>query len=126
MQSIADEHVAAYHQRTDGWGFGTKKSIENIAKKTHTFLNSGNKDSVGNGTFHIFSILTKEGVIMKLCPLAFFYACSSSSVDKDKMIRDVALLSSMSHDTAISKICSCLFVLLAEKIFRCQKLTNFQ
>ena len=53
---------------------------------------------------------------MKLCPLAFFY--SIHKYDKDKMISEVALLSSMTHDTPISIICSCLFTLFAEKIFR--------
>jgi ADP-ribosylglycohydrolase len=115
MPTIVEAHIQAYKYRTDGWGYTNKQAMERLAKGiftvlfkshflgSHTFLNSGNKETSGNG------------VIMKLCPLAMYYACKKT--EKDQIIREVSLLTSMTHDTPVCKIASCLFVLFAEKIF---------
>ncbi len=56
---------------------------------------------------------------MKLCPLAYYYAtCNSGDVTKNRIIQEISLLTSMTHDTPSCKIASCLWVLFAEKIYR--------
>lgn len=78
---------------------------------SHSFLNSGNKETTGNGA------------LMKLCPLAMIYAIKS--IEREEIIRQTALLTSMTHDSPVCIIASCLFVLIAQRIFKLILIMSF-
>jgi hypothetical protein len=61
MQAMAEAHVAAFDERTNGWGSGTKSAILKLKEGVPPTA-CGTKDSSGNG------------VIIKLAPLCFWYA----------------------------------------------------
>jgi len=122
MESITEEHITAWRTTVIGWG-GSRNAIERIANGTHTYATSGNKAATGNG------------VIMKLCPLGMFYAicydgqkvlkrnADESDQDfeirkRDKMCQDIEVYSKLTHDTAVSIVCSCLLGIMADYLYR--------
>ena len=65
MQALVEAHIAAYDERTNGWGGGTKRAIQKL-KEGVPPAQAGTKDTSGNG------------VIIKLAPLCFWYALKST------------------------------------------------
>lgn len=61
MQSLVEAHIAAYDERTNGWGSGTKMAVQRL-KEGVPPTQSGTKETSGNG------------VLIKLAPLCFWYA----------------------------------------------------
>lgn len=61
MQAMVESHVAAFDERTNGWGGATKDAIKRL-KEGVLPTQSGTKTAKGNG------------VLIKLAPLCFWYA----------------------------------------------------
>ena len=98
LESLADEHVAAYRQapRTAegvpcGWGGSTVKAVERMISGVPP-RKSGEKGKTGNG------------VVMKMAPLVVWQVLSE--VDKRTRRGQYDLLTNMTHNSEIARICT--------------------
>lgn len=98
LESLADEHVAAYRQapRTAegvpcGWGGSTIKAVERMISSVSP-RESGEKDKAGNG------------VVMKMAPLVVWQVLGE--VDKRTRRGQYDLLTNMTHNSEIARICT--------------------
>lgn len=98
LESLADEHVAAYRQvpRTAegvprGWGGSTVKAVERMISGVSP-RKSGEKGKAGNG------------VVMKMAPLVVWQVLSE--VDKRTRRGQYDLLTNMTHNSEIARICT--------------------
>ena len=98
LESLADEHVAAYRQvpRTAegvprGWGGSTVKAVERMISGVPP-RESGEKGKAGNG------------VVMKMAPLVVWQVLGE--VDKRTRRGQYDLLTNMTHNSEIARICT--------------------
>lgn len=98
IESLADEHIAAYRQvsRTAegvpcGWGDSTVKAVERMISGVSP-RESGEKDKAGNG------------VVMKMAPLVVWQVLSE--VDERTRRGQYDLLTNMTHNSEIARICT--------------------
>jgi len=98
LESLADEHVAAYRQvpRTAegvpcGWGGSTVKAVERMISGVSP-RESGEKGKAGNG------------VVMKMAPLVVWQVLGE--VDKRTRRGQYDLLTNMTHNSEIARICT--------------------
>ena len=98
LESLADEHIAAYRQapRTAegvpcGWGGSTVKAVERMISGVPP-RESGEKGKAGNG------------VVMKMAPLVVWQVLSE--VDKRTRRGQYDLLTNMTHNSEIARICT--------------------
>jgi len=98
LESLADEHIAAYRQapRTAegvpcGWGGSTVKAVERMISGVSP-RESGEKDKAGNG------------VVMKMAPLVVWQVLSE--VDGRTRRGQYDLLTNMTHNSEIARICT--------------------
>lgn len=98
LESLADEHIAAYRQapRTAegvprGWGGSTVKAVERMISGVPP-RESGEKDKAGNG------------VVMKMAPLVVWQVLGE--VDGRTRRGQYDLLTNMTHNSEIARICT--------------------
>ena len=98
LESLADEHVATYRQvpRTAegvprGWGGSTVKAVERMISGVSP-RKSGEKGKAGNG------------VVMKMAPLVVWQVLSE--VDERTRRGQYDLLTNMTHNSEIARICT--------------------
>ena len=98
LESLADEHIAAYRQapRTAegvpcGWGGSTVKAVERMISGVSP-RKSGEKGKAGNG------------VVMKMAPLVVWQVLGE--VDKRTRRGQYDLLTNMTHNSEIARICT--------------------
>lgn len=98
LESLANAHVAAYHQapRTAegapcGWGGSTIKAVERMISGVPP-RESGEKGKAGNG------------VVMKMAPLVVWQVLGE--VDKRTRRGQYDLLTNMTHNSEIARICT--------------------
>lgn len=98
LESLADEHVAAYRQapRTAegvpcGWGGSTVRAVERMISGVSP-RKSGEKDKAGND------------VVMKMAPLVVWQVLGE--VDKRTRRGQYDLLTNMTHNSEIARICT--------------------
>ena len=98
LESLADEHAAAYRQvpRTAegvprGWGGSTIKAVERMISGVSP-RKSGEKGKAGNG------------VVMKMAPLVVWQVLGE--VDKRTRRGQYDLLTNMTHNSEIARICT--------------------
>lgn len=98
IESLADEHIATYRQapRTAegvpcGWGGSTIKAVERMISGVSP-RESGEKDKAGNG------------VVMKMAPLVVWQVLSE--VDRRTRRGQYDLLTNMTHNSEIARICT--------------------
>lgn len=98
LESLADEHIAAYRQtpRTTegapcGWGGSTIKAVERMISGIPP-RESGEKGKAGNG------------VVMKMAPLVVWQVLGE--VDKRTRRGQYDLLTNMTHNSEIARICT--------------------
>ena len=98
LESLADEHIAAYRQapRTAegvprGWGGSTVKAVERMISGVSP-RESGEKGKAGNG------------VVMKMAPLVVWQVLGE--VDKRTRRGQYDLLTNMTHNSEIARICT--------------------
>jgi len=103
LNEMAKEHVVAWRESTIGWG-GTKNAIKRLSEGESP-LKSGNKDSKGNG------------VIMKIAPLAFYYSSAKNKFSRERKLKEIEVLTRMTHDYIQGVVLACFFCLTLEKIF---------
>lgn len=88
MEAMARHHLKAYNESTCGWGRSTRDSLENLKNGRHwTAAAAGT--GVGNG------------IVMKIGPLAAYYACRPESV-YTKMLEAVRDFSVFTHKTSLA------------------------
>ncbi|CAF1256425.1 unnamed protein product [Didymodactylos carnosus] len=107
MSYIVEEHITEWKECVHGWG-GTKTAIENLNNKSHTYKNSGNTTSVGNG------------VLMKIAPLAFYYYILDEKTPVERLERDdeIEILCRMTHNTTVAVMSACVFVKMSIYAFK--------
>ena len=98
LESLADEHVAAYRQAPRiaegvpcGWGGSTVKAVERMISGVSP-RESGEKDKAGNG------------VVMKMAPLVVWQVLGE--VDGRTRRGQYDLLTNMTHNSEIARICT--------------------
>ena len=98
LESLADEHVAAYRQAPRiaegvprGWGGSTVKAVERMISGVSP-RESGEKGKAGNG------------VVMKMAPLVVWQVLGE--VDKRTRRGQYDLLTNMTHNSEIARICT--------------------
>ena len=98
LESLAGEHIAAYRRapRTAegvpcGWGGSTVKAVERMISGISP-RESGEKDKAGNG------------VVMKMAPLVVWQVLSE--VDERTRRGQYDLLTNMTHNSEIARICT--------------------
>ncbi len=98
IESLADEHIATYRQapRTAegvpcGWGGSTIKAVERMIRGVSP-RESGEKGKAGNG------------VVMKMAPLVVWQVLGE--VDKRTRRGQYDLLTNMTHNSEIARICT--------------------
>lgn len=98
LESLADEHIAAYRQAPRaaegvpcGWGGSTVKAVERMISGVSP-RESGEKDKAGNG------------VVMKMAPLVVWQVLGE--VDKRTRRGQYDLLTNMTHNSEIARICT--------------------
>jgi ADP-ribosylglycohydrolase len=106
MKMVVEEHVLQWRESLIGWG-GTRTAIERLANGSHDWTTSGNAEAVGNG------------VLMKLCPLAFYYSLLPDSplVTLSKKSELVAL-TRMTHGSPPAIVTALVFCAFEESIYR--------
>jgi len=104
LTAIAEEHVKAYQETTDGWG-GTRDAVHRLLMKTHTCLHSGNEKATGNG------------VVMKMAPVAFYYS-RQRDYPQQKKNQEIEWITRMSHNNSLSVVAALFHVTMLEIIFR--------
>lgn len=97
LYTIAQQHINEYLISTNGWGNGTKASVERLMDGISP-LESGNKESVGNG------------VLMKITPIAYYlFSLGKESLSQADMIM-INQITSMTHDNFLSRILTLIHV----------------
>lgn len=98
LESLADKHVAAYRQASRiaegvpcGWGGSTVKAVERMISGVSP-RESGEKGKAGNG------------VVMKMAPLVVWQVLGE--VDKRTRRGQYDLLTNMTHNSEIARICT--------------------
>ena len=98
IESLADEHIAAYRQASRtaegvpcGWGGSTVKAVERMISGVSP-RKSGEKDKAGNG------------VVMKMAPLVVWQVLGE--VDGRTRRGQYDLLTNMTHNSEIARICT--------------------
>lgn len=91
MRFVAEEHVKEAQRSTNGWGTGTRQSVQRLANRV-SWRQSGNPESVGNG------------VLIKLTPLVFCrdLFCRSAHPDAATDFRDLMEFTQMTHHNSLS------------------------
>lgn len=110
MDSVAENHVLAMEQTPTrsvdgkplarGWGKGTWESVQRLKEGTHTWRNSGNPDSEGNG------------VLMKLSPLALWQAVAKPQEANQQIesfatmthANDLSVVTAMLHRDMLARL----------------------
>lgn len=95
MDDIAAWHVKAYKASTSGWGGTTRDAVKKLSEGCH-WSESGNFEGQNNRGFG-------NGVVMKLAPLAAYFALANNDVNYDNSICDFTM---MTHQTSVA-VSSC-------------------
>eukprot|EP00028_Trichosphaerium_sp_Am-I-7-wt_P000814 CAMPEP_0168523456 /NCGR_PEP_ID=MMETSP0405-20121227/9994_1 /TAXON_ID=498012 /ORGANISM="Trichosphaerium sp, Strain Am-I-7 wt" /LENGTH=362 /DNA_ID=CAMNT_0008545333 /DNA_START=160 /DNA_END=1248 /DNA_ORIENTATION=+ len=102
MEVMAEEHIKEWQISVAGWG-GTKKSIEKLSRGIR-WSKTGRESAIGNG------------VMMKMCPLAFFYAFSKN-YNKEEQLEEISTLTKMTHGSPSTLVTTALFTKFAEYLY---------
>lgn len=94
MDAQAEQHVFAATGSTRGWGKSTIEAVERLAHGIH-WSNSGRVRLPGRGT--------GNGVVMKLAPVAAFFAVNNHAMD----LESLSEFSSMTHESRMSIVATC-------------------
>lgn len=109
---IAQNHIDEYHISTNGWGSGTRASVERLINGV-SITESGSKESVGNG------------VLMKITPLAYFLT-TEPQLSIECRIFLLNEIISMTHNNNLSKILTNIHVHLLMFIFQNKSINIFE
>ncbi len=105
MDFVVEEHMRQWKTSIDGWGGTTMTAIEKLHNKSHTFADSGNTKGVG------------DGVLIKLGPLAFFYAQQPQPTSLSRQ-EEIITLCKMTHATSVAIVTSIVYCCFFEELIR--------
>lgn len=105
LDAIAKAHIDEYNLSTNGWGSGTKQSVERLINRVSP-LHSGNTNSFGNG------------VLIKIAPLAHYFYTMGEFEPILENVTFVSNLTRMTHNNEMSCLFANMHVYLLIQVYK--------